>query len=209
MPVPKAERSRLKPDDRKRHIVDATITSLAKHGPQRCTLRQVARDSGIAPSLITYFFTTWSDLLLEAYRTLSVTHDQELQELNDKYGDNAAKNMDLFLHTFFSEYWTGDRIAGAHISLWALARGDVDLSSEMTTTTQHLKERTSPLIASLGCERRCDITPETINDTFYALTSGLWYEIAVNPNNIDRDQAIRMSWTYLDTAIPDNRRGAA
>jgi len=166
-------------------------------------LRQVARDMGVAPSLITYFFTTWSDLLLHSYRALVQAHDADIQGLQSRYTQDAAANMDLYLSTFFSETWTSDRVAGAHISLWALARGDVDLSGEMAQTTRSMKGQTAPLVRDLIVARKGQADPDAVNDAFYALTSGLWYELAVNPGALTAGRALEMAWTYLDTAIPN------
>ena len=202
MSTAKLERQRLKPEDRRSAIVDATVTALAKHGPQRCTLRQVARDMGVAPSLITYFFATWSDLLLHTYRALTTAHEADMQGLHDDYSEDAEANLDLYLKCFFSETWTSDRVAGAYISLWALARGDVDLGGEMAETARAMRGETAPLLLDLIAARQGTADPDAVNAAFYALTSGLWYEIAVNPAALSADRAIAMAWAYLDTAIP-------
>jgi len=44
-------------------------------------MRQVARDLGVAPSLISYFFASWSELLAEAYRTLAQRFEAERREI--------------------------------------------------------------------------------------------------------------------------------
>ena len=62
---------RLAPAQRRREIIAGTVAALAAHGPQKCSLRQVARDMGIAPSLLTYFFNSWAELLQETYRWLA------------------------------------------------------------------------------------------------------------------------------------------
>ncbi len=209
MSAAKLERQRLKPEDRRNAIVEATVSALAAHGPQRCTLRQVARDMNVAPSLITYFFATWSDLLLHTYRALIEAHEADIEALRDKYSEDAEANMDLYLKTFFSKTWTSDRIAGAHISLWALARGDVDLGGEMSRTTRVMKGQTAPLIRTLTDARGSTADPGAVNEAFYALTSGLWYEIAVNPAGLKAGRAIKMSWAYLNTAIPQRTESVA
>ena len=202
MALAKPNRIRLAPAERRRLILDATIAALAEHGPQGCTLRQVARDMGVAPSLITYFFSTWPDLLRQAYLALIAAYDADIGALKLGTSKDPEAEMAGFLEAAFADRWTRDPIAGAHVSLWALARGDVDLNAEMAQSTARFRDHTRGLIARLIEHRGGGASPQAVNAAFYALTSGLWFEMTVNPGTITRAEATETVWAFLDTAIP-------
>ena len=205
MAVARQERTRLTPEERRQQIVYATVSALAAYGPQECTLRKVAREMGVAPSLITYFFSTWADLLRQTYGHLTDSFDAVIRDLALGTSPRAAEDIARYLDATFSEAWTCDRIGGAHISLWALARGDVDLSADMDRTTHNLRKQTRDLIARLIEERDGAARPDKVNNAFYALISGLWFEMTVNPGTITRQEAIATAWDFLDAAVPDPR----
>jgi len=200
--------SRLSATERRRQIIEATISALADHGPQKCTLRQVAKDLEVAPSLINYFFKSWDELLMETYRALAARYRTEADELSHKVkaGDDPRAALQAYIDHYFSDYWTSDRIAGAYISLWALSRSEVELHGEMERFARTQQNDLVRLIASYAAEHRDAIDPERAAAAFYMLLSGLWYERAVNPGAVSRDRAKELAWYVLDSMISPARR---
>ena len=108
-------RQRLSAEERRAQIVEATLTCLARHGPEDWTLRQVARDLGVAPSLVTYFFTTWNDVLVSAYRTLSNHFQAEVTRIEDAEIDGRAW-LEAIVELYLGEGALGET-AGVYVAL--------------------------------------------------------------------------------------------
>jgi|GEM_PF-2802778 len=195
---------RLAPAQRRREIIAGTVAALAAHGPQKCSLRQVARDMGIAPSLLTYFFNSWAELLQETYRWLAEMTEKDFADLAAQRGQDPKKDLQDYLDLYFSEKWTRDEVAGAYISLWALARGEVDLKTEMLAFSEKDRARARPYLEAYLKSRGVDVNVEALNEAFCVMLSGIWYETAVNPIAMPREKGMKSAWTFLDAIAPAN-----
>ena len=195
---------RLSPEQRRREIIEGTVAALAAHGPQKCSLRQVARDMGIAPSLLTYFFNSWAELLLETYRWLADLTEKDFDDLAARRGEDPKLNLQAYLDLYFSDTWTRDEVAGAYISLWALARGEVDLKTEMLAFSEKDRARARPYLEAYLASRGVDANIDALNEAFCVMLSGIWFEIAVNPIAMNREQGMKSAWTFLDAIAPAN-----
>lgn len=190
--------ARLSPEDRRARIVEATVSVLAAEPPHAWTLRQVAKEAGVAPSLINYFFGSWDGLLLATYRALCVRYRDEVEAVLAGAESDPERAIDRYLDHFFSDHWTSDRVTGAYVALWALARGEVALGSEMEAFTAAQRGDLKRLIAA--CARQPGGAQEVGRtvETLYMLLSGLWYELAVNPAALSADSAKALARAALD-----------
>lgn len=193
-------RPRLAADERRRQIVEATIACLARNGPEKWTLRQVSRDLGVAPSLVTHFFQSWNELLLAAYRALAERFDEEFSGIAAQAGLDPRARLDLYVARYFSARWTSEEIAGAYIAFWTLGRSEQRLRDEMDRVSGMMRASLFPLVAECAAERgRRDVEP--IFETFHFLLSGLWYETAVNPGSVRDPGPAERARGFLDFAL--------
>lgn len=193
-------RRRLKAEDRRRQIVAATVARLATRGPEEWTLRQVARDVGVAPSLITYFYTSWSGLLISAYRLLAERHDAEAARIASAGLDGRAR-LAAIVDLYVGEEVARDESSGAHIALWALSRREPQLRREMARFSESsavvVREALEAHARELGIERDVGAAARTL----YVLLEGLWYEMTVNPDYMTLAEGRAMVWDFIDHAL--------
>ncbi|MBY8975422.1 TetR family transcriptional regulator C-terminal domain-containing protein [Rhodobacteraceae bacterium NNCM2] len=192
---------RLAPEERRRQIVEATIACLARTGPDKWTLRQVSRDIGIAPSLVTYLFSTWNDLLIATYKTLSDRFDQQFSAISHRPGMSARERLDRYIDAYFDEEWLADEIAGAYIAFWSLARGEPRLREVMDDFGEMKQRDLVPLMREYADELGVERDIQAMTDIFYFLLSGLWYELAVNPGSTDAPDPRSRARQFLDVAF--------
>ena len=192
-------RQRLSAEERRAQIVEATLTCLARHGPEDWTLRQVARDLGVAPSLVTYFFATWNDLLVAAYRTLSERFQADVAEIESAEPDGRGR-LDAIVELYLGEGAHGET-AGAYVALWAFARQEPRLRAEMTAYSR--AAQVSFACALDGYARECGIKADlsAAAQALYVLLEGYWYEMAVDPAYLSPDEARASLWAFLDAAL--------
>lgn len=195
-----ARQQRLGAEERRRRIVEATIACLARAGPDRWTLRQVARDLGVAPSLVTHFFLTWDELVIAAYRALAERFELEFSEVAGRFEMTARARLDLYVENYFSPRWTDGDVAGAYIAFWALGRSQPRLRADMDRFSETMRGSLFPLIAECA-EGRGSAAADQISETFHFLLSGLWYETAVNPGSVCDPGPVERARAFLDLAL--------
>ena len=195
-----ARQQRLGADERRRQIVEATIACLARAGPERWTLRQVSRDLGVAPSLVTHFFQSWDELVIAAYRALAERFELEFSEIVHRPAMTARARLDLYVESYFSARWTGEEIAGAYVAFWALGRSQPRLRAEMDRFSEAMRGSLFPLLAEFADGRGIGAA-EQIFETFHFLLSGLWYETAVNPGSVRNPGPAERARAFLDIAL--------
>ncbi|MEM7177720.1 MAG: TetR/AcrR family transcriptional regulator [Pseudomonadota bacterium] len=195
------------PEERRRQIIEATIACLAQSGPEKWSLRQVSRDIGIAPSLITYMFATWNDLLVAAYSDLGERFGAQFSEISRREGLTARARLDLCIDAYFADEWLSADVAGAYIAFWTLGRSERRLRDVMDQFAEMKQRDLIPLLREYAAECRVDCDVEALADTFYFLLSGLWYEVAVNPDAVMRPGPRGQARRFLDFAFVE--RGAS
>lgn len=191
---------RLGAAERRRQVIDATIACLARSGPEKWTLRQVARDLGVSPGLVTHFFSGWSELLIAAYRALAERFEEEFSAIANRPGMAPRQRLDLYIDSYFAPRWTGEEVAGAYIAFWTLGRSEPRLRAEMDRVSEMMRAPLFPLIAE--CASGHDPAEiGRISETLHFLLSGLWYEAAVNPGSVRNPGPVERARAYLDDAL--------
>lgn len=197
-------RRRLSAEERQAQIVAATLTCLAQHRPEDWTLRQVARDLGVAPSLVTYFFATWNDLLVSAYRSLSERFQAEVATIEGAEMDGRAR-LEAIVELYLGEGALGET-AGAYVALGAFARQEPRLRAEMTTYSEAAQGAFDRALASYARERGVAADLSATAQALYVLLEGFWYDMAVNSSRLSPAEARDSLWAFLDAALDAARR---
>jgi len=115
---------RLKPEERKRLILDAARSILVEQGFSRLALRAVAESAGIRLATLQYYFPTSEALFQAAFRDIADNAWHELIEQAETMGAvDPEKRLRSFLRRIHAS--TKDRaLAGFFSELWARARID-------------------------------------------------------------------------------------
>ena len=195
---------RLGAAERRRQIVGATIVCLARNGPERWTLRQVSREAGVAPSLVTHFFQSWNDLLLAAYRDLAERFEDEFSGIEARADLTPRARLDFYVERYFSDRWISADIAGAYIAFWTLGRSEPRLQVEMDRVSEMMRGTLLPLVAACVSGRggaKEGGQAALIGETFHFLLSGLWYETAVSPGSVRDPGPAARAKAFLDLAL--------
>ncbi|MFS1511414.1 TetR/AcrR family transcriptional regulator [Chengkuizengella sp. SCS-71B] len=69
--------------DTKQKIVDAAYRVLAEQGYDKTSMKQIAKEAGVAQGLINYYFESKEDLLFELFHEESCRYSEELSKLSE------------------------------------------------------------------------------------------------------------------------------
>jgi AcrR family transcriptional regulator len=202
-------RKRLGHDERRQQIIETTLACLARDGADGTSLRSVCRELGVAPSLVTYFFDGWHDLLTSAYGHLTESFMAQLRPVLEADFPNERARMNALIRHYLSTDWSGANTIGANIALWQLARSVVDLRPHFS---RFLRDRTKLLrnaLAALAEEEGASIDAREMTACFILMLDGIWLELSVNPGNIRQKRATQLCWFWLEAVLRPNDLPAA
>ncbi len=108
-------------DERKRALLEATLTSVARHGLNGATVRAIADEAGVTPGLLRHHFGTKHELITSAYAYL-------VGQLTAEAGSRAhaaAGGANGKLRHFLIANMTRPNLSEDKVSLWATFVGRV------------------------------------------------------------------------------------
>jgi AcrR family transcriptional regulator len=193
--------------ERRGQLVEATLICLARNGAQGASLRQVCRDLRVAPSLVSYFFKGWEDLLLSAYQLLAQRALEEYRQLAAMEG-TAREKLEQLIERNVSPDSLSDEVVGSYIALWDLSRTRPQLKAEFTRFHRARRRIVNRLFSELAGTSRQRSSTELLAAGFVVFLDGIWLELRLNPGNLSRSHAIRMCRFWIDASFPKRERPA-
>jgi len=136
--MPRHGRDSVRPD-RRTEILDATERLMVRSGYAAVSTRQVAREIGIKPSLVHYYFPTTDDLFLSLFRR---GVEREAEKL-----DEAAQSPQA-VAALWSTYCNQQRMALA-VEFMALANHREAIRAEIVSSTRRERRRRAKLLSSM------------------------------------------------------------
>jgi AcrR family transcriptional regulator len=95
--------------DRRHAILDAAEALFSVHGFHGVTVREVAKEGGVDPALLNYYFGSKRGLFDEVFlRRAKIVNDQRLQSMNRYEASTAAMTVEGCLQAFFEpvlQWW--------------------------------------------------------------------------------------------------------
>jgi TetR/AcrR family transcriptional repressor of bet genes len=198
-----ALQKRLKPEERRAQLIEATLSSLARHGAQGASLRQVCRDLRVSPSLVNYFFGGWNDLLVRAYRRLAERAALEYRDIAGAGGVPVRERLRMLIERNVSQDWLSDEVVGAYLALWDLSRSVPALKAEFTRFHRTRRRLVAGLFSEAGGAGRARQELDLLAAGFVVLLDGFWLELGLNAGNIPRRRAVEMCWLWVEQNLPE------
>ncbi len=173
--------SRLKPEERRRGILEAARRCLAEGGVNGFTVAEIASAAGISNGLIGHYFATKDDLLvatyeLEAERLKSATRATVHADLTGADSRIAG----LIDSAFSPEIFTAETVA-VWLSLWDQVRTNRPLREAHKEAYATYRRAFARGIAAAAEERGLTVDAALLARDLTALIDGLWLEWGLEP----------------------------
>jgi TetR/AcrR family transcriptional regulator, transcriptional repressor of bet genes len=204
---PKTSRRTAPPEQRRQQLIEATIHSVAEHGLAETTIATVAREAGLSQGIINLHFKTKERLLTETLRYLSDEYRNACREVAEKAGDSPVEGLLAMVDLDFRRnICTREKLA-VWFAFWGERR--------FRPTYRRIcaaRDKSYDDMVRIMCERLCehgdypDVEPVLVADGLSALTDGLWLDLLVRPDTMTREQARRITLSYLADAFPKHFR---
>lgn len=191
------------PEERKRQLIEATITSISQNGITGTTLTTVTGIAGLSLGLVNFHFKTKDALLVATLVHLAA-------ELRDRWLDAAQRN-DLKPHqklaTIVDVHFDNSVSNRRKLAVWFAFFGETKQRKSYRECTAALDmerldtsiELSRALIAQGGYDH---VNPDGIGEALEALFDGFWLNILMYPARFSNDAAKAHIYAYLAGQFP-------
>ena len=190
--------------ERRKLLIDATITAIAEYGLSKLTLAKISSIAGVTAGTVNFHFDSKETLLLETLRFVSEEFDRSIANALKNAGPDPAVRLAAIIDASLDPEITEHRKMAVWHAFDSESRGREDYQSIRGS----LDQQNYKLILSL-CDqiiRRADkqsqINARAIANAISGITEEVWKEILFAGENYDRDDARHVCRCFLASIFP-------
>ena len=189
--IPRVRIRREDPEVRRQELLRATVTCLARLGPNRTTGREICRQAGVSHSLLRHYFGNPHTLLLEAYEQLSKQFIERLEADVSAAQDDPWRALDRLFELHLSEEWAGPDVLGAWIGFWTLVRARPEFALVRDNFNRRLGQLIERLLRRLAVPAD-DLDIDDATAIIAGVMDGLWLEFGLASPTMTRQRALAL-----------------
>ncbi|AOE83579.1 TetR/AcrR family transcriptional regulator [Pseudomonas sp. TCU-HL1] len=198
MDTPRERQPRTHPDERREHLVRATLKCLVAEGHAGISVRRIAKEANVAVGLINHYFGSIDALVAQAYETLATEVNQVLQDRVNAAGDDPAARLEAFLTNYFSPVTLDPDLLSPWVVFWSLIRHSPQVNEAHERTYGRTLRMLEVLLSDLSRKEGFAIAkPRLAAIGLSALLDGLWLEWCLNPANFSAGEGLEISRRWI------------
>jgi len=188
---------------RRSQLIDATITSIAKHGIGGTTMSTVTEAAGLSIGLVNFHFKSKQNLLEETLTFLAREHHEQWRKACEDAGLSAPEKLLAIVGSHFHpRICTRKKLA-----VWYAFFGEGRRRAVYRSLVDDLDRERYDLSTRLCSEIEAEggyggLPPHVVARTLEALYDGIWLNILIYPDRYKRDRAHRQVRAYLALVYP-------
>ncbi len=188
---------------RRSQLIDATITSIAKHGIGGTTMSSVTEAAGLSIGLVNFHFKSKQNLLEATLTFLASEHHNQWCRAYEDAGLSAPEKLLAIVGSHFHPRICTRR----KIAVWYAFFGEGERRAVYRSLVDELDRERYDLSTQLCSEIEEDagyggLPPHVVARTLEALYDGIWLNILIYPDRYKREQAHRQVRAYLASVYP-------
>ena len=190
---------------RREQLIKATINCVAKRGFAGTTMADVTKDAGLSLGIVNLHFQSKEKLFEETLLYLSDEYEAACVNALKKAGPSATEKLANLVELDFSPkvcerkklavwfaYWGEAKSRPTYLQI--CAENDKKYNGDVAELCQDLVEDGD----------YTDIRPRAFAIGLSAMVNGLWLDLLMTPNEINRKQARDISFDYLAVMFPNH-----
>ena len=194
---------------RRTQLIGATIKCISRSGLAGVTMQEITREAGLSLGIVNLHFDTKEKLLIETLRSIAEEYRAGWRRILE--GDRpAAERLAALVEFDFSARVVQRGKLSVWFAFWGETKTRPTYRRICAEVDRAIDEELCGLCTQLVAEGRYkDVEPKLVAVTYSALTNGLWLDILVCPEEMDRNGARRICLEYLARIFPRHfARGA-
>lgn len=188
---------------RRLQLIRATIKCVAKRGFAETTMADVTREAGLSLGIVNLHFQSKDKLFIETLRFLSEEYELACQAALAKAGPSAAEKLAALVDLDFSTRVSDRRKLAVWFAFWGEAKSRptyMQLCAEKDRRYEEVVARLCQEIIDDGGYEQ--VRALDIANGLSAMVNGLWLDLLMTPDGMDRDKARTLCLSYLARTFP-------
>lgn len=191
------------PEERRLQLIEATIRCVANRGLAETTISTVASEAGLSQGIINLHFKSKEGLLTATLRYMADEYRAACMQATAVAEVSPAKGLQSFVDLCFSRSICNRE----KLALWFAFWGERKFRPTYRRICQARDKANDGLVRDM-CIRLSeqgdypDVDPVLVANGLSALTDGLWLDLLVRPETMNREMALRITRSYLADAFP-------
>jgi len=159
---------------RRRELIGATITSIARHGLSGTTVAKVAKIAGLSTGIVNFYFHSKQALLLATLEHVDREFELRQQEALERAGEDPVQLLEAMIEVDFDpEVCDPDRIA-VWAAFWGEASGRADYMRVCGARGAAMEQRITKLFEKIAGGKNYPLLDHAaLGRAFYHLLSSL------------------------------------
>ena len=190
---------------RQLQLIRATLKSIAKRGIADTTLGDVSREAGLSAGIINLHFESKDKLFVETLRYLADDYKSAWERALERAGPGAAERLSALMKLDFAPSVCDRKKLAVWFAFWGEARS-------RPTYRKLCRERDAEYEAVLVslCERTvaeggyADVDAAYVARALTAISNGLWLDLLITPEQLDRETALKTCLSFLASVFPNH-----
>ena len=190
--------------ERRRLLIDATISAIAEFGLSKLTLAKISSIAGLTAGTVNFYFDSKETLLLETLNFVSEEFDRGIAQALAQAGLDPAKRLAAIIDASLDPEITEHRKMAVWHAFDSESRGREDYQRIRGA----LDKQNFKLILNL-CEqiinqanKQAEINARAIANAISGITDEVWKEILFAGEEYDRDDARQVCQSFLASIFP-------
>ena len=188
---------------RRRELIEATITSIARHGLSRTTVAKVAKIAGLSTGIVNFYFHSKQALLLATLEHVDREFELRQREALERAGEDPVQLLEAMIEVDFDPEVCDRRRIAVWAAFWGEASGRADYMRVCGARGAAKEQRIVKLfekIASGGSYPQLDHV--ALGRAFYHLLSSLPEAMLQNDAPFDFEGAKANLRGFLASVFP-------
>ncbi|WP_353228775.1 TetR family transcriptional regulator C-terminal domain-containing protein [Novosphingobium sp.] len=176
---------------RRKDLLDATVTCLARLGPRGTTGREICRQAGVSHGLLRHYFRNPDNLLFETYEQLCDDLLAHVELAVAPVADDPWAALHAFFVAVFSDDWASPDIIGAWIVFWQQVRSRDDFAAVSDAFNLRQRALLERIVHRLPQQAGALPIADAVA-ILSAVLDGLWIEFYLSDRRTPHDRCIAL-----------------
>jgi len=191
------------PDVRRKALIEATLSSLKRHGHEGLSIRRISAEAGVSIGLINHHFPDKGSLVAESYRHFNSQLISGIRAAAELAPDAPRERLRALFKATFSPPNLDRDVLAVWIVLWGLYHHSPEIQAVHEEAYGGYMELLREQLANLQKEcgkLRLSLRLAAIG--LQALLDGLWLEWCLDPDNFSPKEAVALCEHWIESLIP-------
>lgn len=191
--------SRLEPELRKAHLIEATLVCLKRHGFQGASIRKICAEAGVSVGLINHHYQSKDELVAEAYLAVTGRVMSLLREAIDAAAPSPRARLSAFFRASFSPEVLDPQLLDTWLAFWGAVKTAEAINLAHDQSYGEYRGVLAQALAWLAeGEGWVNFDAPLAAIGLSALLDGLWLEYGLNPTTFTPEQGVQICEAWVD-----------